>query len=285
MKILLFGKNGMVGSAVAAQASAQAIELEAHGRDTADFTDPESCADIAMASNADAIINAAAYTAVDKAEDESDITMQVNGETVGAIAEAAARRKIPIVHISTDYVFSAAHDRPYLPNEPVDPINAYGASKLAGEQAIMQSGARYVILRTSWVFAATGANFVKTMLKLSESRDELNVVSDQIGGPTSAGSIAAACLTIARALLNKSGPTGIYHLSGTPDVSWADFARGIFRQAGKDVTVNDIPTSEYPTPAARPLNSRLDCAATKTDFDIDRPDWKADLNQVLSEEI
>jgi len=168
-------------------------------------------------------------------------------------------------------------------SDPVAPQNAYGRSKLAGEQAIAQAGGTFAILRTSWVFSAHGANFVKTMLRLSESRDALNIVDDQIGGPTAAADIAAACLTIADKLQADSTAAGIYHFSGAPDASWKDFAEAIFELAGRQVSVSGIATADYPTPAVRPLNSRLDCTETETVFGIKRPDWRAGLEAVLTD--
>ncbi|MFO7771233.1 MAG: sugar nucleotide-binding protein, partial [Roseovarius gahaiensis] len=189
----------------------------------------------------------------------------------------------PFVHISTDYVFDGGGTDPHSISDPVAPQNAYGRSKLAGEQAIAQAGGTFAILRTSWVFSAHGANFVKTMLRLSESRDALNIVDDQIGGPTAAADIAAACLTIADQLQANRATAGIYHFSGAPDASWKEFAEAIFDLAGREVAVSGIATADYPTPAARPLNSRLDCSETETVFGITRPDWRAGLEAVLTD--
>ncbi|WP_176084325.1 dTDP-4-dehydrorhamnose reductase [Martelella sp. HB161492] len=274
--ILVFGKSGQVASEL------QLLLPEAHflGRDAADLTDPSACARAIEAAKPQAVINAAAYTAVDKAEGDEATAMMVNGAAPGAMAEICARMAVPFVHISTDYVFDGAGDEPYGTDHPTGPIGAYGRSKLAGEKAVAASGAAYAVLRTSWVFSVHGGNFVKTMLRLAETRDTLNVVADQIGGPTSAASIATACKVIAEQLVVSPEKSGIYHFSGSPDVSWADFAREIFRQAGRAVTVNDIPTSSYPTPARRPANSRLACRSLSA-FGLARSDWKADLSVVL----
>lgn len=279
MSLLIFGKTGQVATELARLAP-EAICL---GRDQADLSDPAACAAAINAHAPEAVINAAAYTAVDRAEEEETLATVVNGETPGALARACADLGIPLVHISTDYVFDGSGRDPRAITDPVAPQNAYGRSKLAGEQAVQKAGGTYGILRTSWVFSAHGANFVKTMLRLSDTRDALSIVNDQIGGPTPAADIARACLTMAGQLQGDPAKTGIYHLSGAPDVSWKDFAEAIFELAGRSVTVSGIPTADYPTPATRPLNSRLDCAATETVFGIARPDWRAGLKAVLTD--
>ncbi|WP_370232303.1 dTDP-4-dehydrorhamnose reductase [Cognatishimia sp.] len=278
MKLLVFGKTGQVAQELIQQAGAHDIQcLE---RNIADLSDPAACAALIASSDADAVINAAAYTAVDKAEDDEALATIINAEAPGAMARACAAKDIPFLHISTDYVFDGAWDFPRQPSDPVGPINAYGRSKLAGEEAVRAAGGRHVILRTSWVFSAHGSNFVKTMLRLSESREMLSVVADQVGGPTSARDIAGALLAIAPQLAGtQSG--GTYHFSGQPNASWADFARAIFEISGANTQVTDIATKDYPTPAQRPLNSRLDCSAISRDFDIKVPDWRASLAEVL----
>lgn len=278
MKILVFGKTGQVATELQRRADVTALDREA-----ADFADPEAVAALVAASDADAIINAVAWTAVDKAETEEAAAAKVNAETPGAIARAAAARGIPLVHISTDYVFDGGGTSPWAPGDATGPLGAYGRTKLAGEEAIRAAGGAHAVLRTSWVFSAHGANFVKTMLRLGAERPKLTIVADQIGGPTWAGAIADACLTIARAFHEDQGVTGTYHFAGAPDVSWADFAREIFRQAGLNPEVADIPSSAYPTPAKRPANSRMDCSALTRDYGIARPDWRDDLATVLAE--
>lgn len=277
MKILVFGKTGQVARELILQGSAH--EITALGRDQADLTDPEACAAIIAQSDADAVINAAAYTAVDKAEEEEDLATMINGDTPGAMARACATKGVPFLHVSTDYVFDGTGETPWSPSDPVAPKNAYGRSKLAGEEAVRAAGGPHLILRTSWVFSAHGANFVKTMLRLSETRDHLTVVADQIGGPTAARDIAKTLLAIAPQLSTRKG--GTYHFAGLPSVSWADFAREIFAKSGRETLVADIPTSDYPTPAKRPLNSRMDCADLTTDFGVAIPDWRASLGEVL----
>lgn len=282
MRILVFGRTGQVATELARLAGPD-LELEILGREAADLTDPEACAARIAGCEAQAVINAAAYTAVDRAESEEALAHQVNAGAPGAMARAAAARGLPFVHVSTDYVFDGQGTAPRAVGDPVAPPNAYGRTKLAGEEAVRAAGGPHAILRTSWVFSAHGGNFVKTMLRLADTRDALNVVEDQVGGPTPADAIAAACVTIARALAADPGRSGTYHFSGAPDVSWAGFAREIFARAGKQVAVSGIPTSDYPTPAVRPLNSRLDCSETETVFGLPRPDWRAALDRILAE--
>jgi len=282
VKVAVFGKTGQVATELQRRMP-DGVTLEVLGRDAVDFSDPDSVFDVAQALKADAAINAVAYTAVDKAEDEPDIADTINGHSVAALLNGCSAAKVPLVHISTDYVFPGAGDKPWSPGDQTGPLGAYGASKLLGEQAFTTLASHpSAILRTSWVFSAHGANFVKTMMRLGAERDQLTIVADQIGGPTPAASIADACLAIATGLAD--GQTGgTYHFSGAPDTSWADFAREIFVQADISCDVVDIPTADYPTPAKRPLNSRLDCSSLTADFGVERPDWRAALRDVLKE--
>ncbi|HHS93866.1 MAG TPA: dTDP-4-dehydrorhamnose reductase, partial [Rhodobacterales bacterium] len=253
------------------------------GRADADLSDPEACAAAIGAHRPRAVINAAAYTAVDRAEEEEALATVVNGEAPAAMARACAGLGIPLVHISTDHVFAGDGTRAWTPDDGTAPLGAYGRSKLAGEQGVRAAGGVHAILRTSWVFSAHGTNFLRTMLRLSESRDALSVVADQTGGPTPASAIAAACLSIAKQLGEDASKSGTYHFSGAPDVSWHDFAAEIFAQAGRKVALSAIPTSAFPTPAKRPPNSRLDCSTTQGIFNLPRPDWRAALTDVLAE--
>lgn len=278
MKILVFGKTGQVGTELA-----RAADVVTIGRDEAPLEKAGAAAEAIEDHAPDAIINAAAYTAVDRAEEEFALACRVNGDAPGEMAKAAVARGIPLVHISTDYVFNGTGTAPWSPAHSVSPVNAYGRSKLAGEEAVRAVGGPHAILRTAWVFSAHGQNFVKTMLTLSQTRDALQIVDDQIGGPTPADSIAAACLTIAPALANDPGLSGTYHFSGAPETSWKAFAEAIFQKAERRVTVGGIDTASYPRPAPRPLNSRLDCSATETAFGIARPDWRDGLDRVLAE--
>ena len=276
--ILVFGKTGQVATEL--QHSGDVLAL---GRDQADLSDPVACAQRIRTLKPHAVINAAAYTAVDKAEEDEESATIINGDTLHAIAQTCAGLHIPLVHISTDYVFDGSDEAAWKPSDTTAPSNAYGRSKLAGEEAILERGAIYAILRTSWVFSANGSNFVKTMLRFSETHDTLSIVADQIGGPTPARDIACTCLIIARQLQKDPSKSGTYHYSGAPNVSWADFASEIFTQAGRAVTVIPISTEEYPTPAKRPLNSRLDCSITNSVFGIQQPDWRRGLKEILKE--
>ncbi|MCL4167620.1 UNVERIFIED_CONTAM: hypothetical protein GTU68_065722 [Idotea baltica] len=281
MKILVFGEIGQVGQEL--QRRAGDVELEIRGLDEANFENPEACAAFVTATDADAVINAVAYTAVDKAEEQQDLALMINGTTPGAIALAAAARGLPLVQISTDYVFDGSGETPWSVDSPSGPLGAYGRTKLAGELAVRAAGGPHAILRTSWVVSAHGNNFIKTMLRLGAERDGLTIVADQIGGPTTAASIADACLEIAKQLVANPGKSGTFHFSGGPDVSWADFAREIFIQSGVNCDVTDIPSSDYPTPAVRPYNSRMDNSLTEATFGILRPDWRVGLAEILAD--
>ena len=282
MDILVFGHNGQVATELRAR-DGQGVQITALDRDAADLTDPAACAQAIADHTPDAVINAAAYTAVDKAEEDEATAHAINADAPAAMARACADLGIPFVTISTDYVFSGEGTDPWQPSDPTGPQGAYGRTKLAGEAAVQAAGGTSAILRTSWVVSAHGNNFVKTMLRLGAERDALTIVADQIGGPTGAAEIAEACLTIAKALKADPGKAGIYHFAGGPDTSWADFAREIFVQSGLTCDVTDIPSSDYPTPATRPLNSRMDCSATTTAFGIPRPDWRASLKDILKD--
>lgn len=276
--ILVFGSTGQVATELQRIGGVTPI-----GRDEADLSDPATC-DAAIRRYAPkTVVNAAAYTAVDKAESEEALATVVNGDAPAQMAKTCADLSIPLVHISTDYVFEGGGTAPWTTGAATGPLGAYGRSKLAGEQGIAAAGGRSAILRTSWVFSAHGANFLKTMLRLGAERDKLTIVADQIGGPTPAGDIAKACLALGEALHRDENVGGLYHFSGAPDASWADFACEIFEQADLDCAVEDIPTSAYPTPAVRPLNSRLDCSRIKDHLGIERPDWRDAVGTIVKE--
>ncbi|WP_342069658.1 dTDP-4-dehydrorhamnose reductase [Yoonia algicola] len=283
MKVLVFGKTGQVARALIEAGPTVGMQITALGRDAADLTNPAACAAIIAASDCDAVINAAAYTAVDAAETDEATARMINADAPAAMAQACAAKGIPFVHVSTDYVFDGTEGKPWQPDDPAGPLGAYGRTKLAGEEGVAAAGGTFAILRTAWVFDAAGKNFVTTMLRLSETRDALCVVGDQFGGPTPATAIADACLLIAKTLAKDPSASGTYHFSGAPDVSWADFARAIFNIAGRDVKITDIPTADYPTPAKRPSNSRLDCSSTKSTFGITQPDWHTALAKMLTQ--
>jgi dTDP-4-dehydrorhamnose reductase len=281
MRVLVFGKTGQVATELARRLP-EGVTARFLGRDEADLADPPACAAAISAADCDLVINAAAWTAVDKAETEEDAATMVNGAAPEAMALAAAARGLPFLHVSTDYVFDGAGDQPFRPEDRTAPLGAYGRSKLAGEVGVRAAGGPHLILRTSWVVSAHGANFVKTMLRLGRERESLNVVADQIGGPTPAAAIADALFTAARAML-KGAQGGTQHFSGAPHTSWADFAREIMARAGLPCRITDIPTSAYPTPARRPANSRLDCSGFTAAFGVARPDWRAGLDDILKE--
>lgn len=277
--LLIFGRTGQVARELARLAPGALFV----GRDEADLTNPAACAALIRRERPSAVINAAAYTAVDRAESDADTARLVNAEAPGAMAAACAELGIPFVHISTDYVFDGSGDQPRAEDAPTAPLGVYGQTKLDGERAIAAAGGHWAVLRTAWVFSAHGTNFVRTMRRLGAERERLTIVADQVGGPTPAADIAAAVLEMARAMAADGTKGGIYHFAGAPDVSWAGFARAIFDRSDLSPEVVDIPTSDYPTPARRPLNSRLDCAAITRDFGIPRPDWRDGLDRVIKE--
>ena len=279
MRVLVFGQTGQVAAELRRLADTD-LSVTSFGRDLADLREPEACAERIRSIEADAVINAAAYTAVDAAESNELLAHRVNCEAPGAMAGAAAERRIPFLHISTDYVFDGHGEKPFAPNDPVSPLNAYGRSKLAGELAIESTGVNHAILRTSWVFSSHGSNFVKSVLNRSKSHKVLNVVEDQIGGPTAADDIARCLIVIARALV-RGQTGGIYHYSGHPFVNWKCFAQRTLSLARRNTDVRGVLTKDYPTAARRPLNSRLDCTTTQTDFGIDVPSWSAGLARVI----
>lgn len=278
MKLLVFGKTGQVARELARLAP----DATFLGRDEANLMDPSACAAAIAGSDADAVINAAAWTAVDKAETDEAAATVVNGDAPAAMAHAAAAKGVPFLHVSTDYVFDGSGSSPFAPDHPTAPLNAYGRSKLAGELGVRAAGGAHLVLRTSWVISVHGANFVKTMLRLGRDRDVLKVVADQIGGPTPAAAIADALIAAARAL-KDGAESGTHHFSGAPDTSWAELASEIMRQAGLPCRVEPVRTEAYPTPARRPLNSRLDCTGFEAAFGVFRPDWRQGLNQILKE--
>lgn len=288
MRMLVFGRSGQVATELA-RLDGQVHEVRCMGRDEADLSKPEGAARILAREVAtgwpQAVINAAAWTAVDAAEREEAAAHSLNAKAPAALARAAAEARLPFVHISTDYVFNGACEKAFAPDDQTAPLGAYGRSKLAGEKGVeaAANAAGWAILRTSWVFSAHGANFVKTMLRLGGERETLSVVADQIGGPTPAEAIARACTTVAEVLAADPSRSGTYHFSGAPDTSWAGFASEIMARAGLSCRIEEIPSSAYPTPAPRPLNSRLDCSSSERAFGLLRPDWREALDSVLQD--
>jgi len=277
MKILLFGKTGQVAKELCNRPNVTAI-----GRDKADFTEPQKIIEIVKSTDADIIINAVAYTSVDLAEEEFELANIINGTTVKELAKVSASRNIPFLHISTDYVFKGGGNLNWKTSDQTNPQNSYGKSKLIGESGILEAGGPHVILRTSWVFSSHGNNFVKTMLRLASNNNELSIVKDQIGGPTCAKDIANALWKIASDFYAGNGITGIYHFSGKPNSSWANFASEIFSQSQQDIKIKQILTKDFLTKAKRPLNSRLDCSSLRIDYGIKQPEWKKSLTNVLA---
>jgi dTDP-4-dehydrorhamnose reductase len=285
MKLLIFGAGGQVGTALQAPAWAPGATITALEHAQADIGDAAAIAAAMDTSDCDIVINAAGYTAVDKAESEPAAALRINGEAPGLIAAECARRGAALIHISTDYVFDGAKTAPYLERDPPAPLGVYGASKLAGERAVAERLEHHIILRTSWVFGATGANFVKTMLRLAAAGRDIRVVQDQTGGPTPADDIAWAIAQIAARIAAGPVKWGTYHYCGTPAVNWFEFARAIFEihgtMTGKQVQVTPISTKDYPTAARRPANSRLDCAKIRSAFGIEQRSWRAGLESAM----
>ncbi|MEE1979621.1 dTDP-4-dehydrorhamnose reductase [Shewanella xiamenensis] len=294
MKFLITGSNGQVGSCLVKQLSLMPeIEFLAVDRKKLDITDCEAVTKLVNEFRPNAIINAAAHTAVDKAEQEVELSYAINRDGPQFLAQAANSVGAIILHISTDYVFAGDKGGEYVETDAVAPQGVYGQSKLAGELAVATACPRYIILRTAWVFCETGNNFVKTMLRLAQTRDELGVVADQFGRPTYAGDIANALIVMAKALQKGNNHYGVYHFAGLPHVSWHQFATEIFNEANKQgllinngitksMRVNAITTEQYPTSAKRPVNSSLDCRKIEQIFGIKPSDWQAALNQLSS---
>ena len=285
MRLVVTGREGQVATALALAGGRQGVEVVRLGRPELDLERLETIAPALRAARPDAVVSAAAYTAVDQAESEPERAHRVNALAPGRLAEAAADLGAPILHLSTDYVFDGRKPSPYAETDPTGPVTVYGASKLAGEQAVA-AHPRHVILRTAWVYAPHGKNFVRTMLRLAETREEVGVVGDQLGCPTSADDIAQGVLKIAAALHAGQGATGLYHMAGTGEASWAGFATAIFegarRRGGPSSRVRSIATADYPTPAARPANSRLDCARVGEVFGVTLPPWRESLERCLA---
>jgi len=284
---LVFGAGGQVGRALVEAAPAAGWRVRGLARADVDILDIAAVAAAASVDSPDAIVNAAAFTAVDRAESDEALAMRVNAEAPGAMAAVATAAGIPFVHLSTDYVFDGASRVPYKEADPVSPLNAYGRSKRAGEIAAYRAGGRCVILRTSWVFAPWGNNFVRTILRLARERPELRIVDDQRGAPTPAEDIARTIYRILDRLRSEdvAGRTGLFHYQGRPPTSWAGFAEAVLDEAAAlghpRPPVVRIATADYPTPAARPANGILDCARIARDFDVTPPDWRPALARAV----
>jgi len=286
--VLVTGANGQVGRSLVAIAPNDNVSVVGLTRDELDITNPRMVAEAFARYQPAVLINAAAYTAVDKAESDSQQAYRINESGPETLAVECANAKIPLIHISTDYVFNGTSDRPYAETDKVQPLGVYGRSKEAGEQAVRKCISEHIILRTSWVYSHEGSNFVKTMIRLGQDRDELSVVSDQVGGPTSSDGIAQVLMKVAlQYLYGKPVEWGTYHYSGVPYVSWYDFAEEIFNQAhelgliSSRPKVTPIPSEQYPTPVERPKNSSLSSEKLSEKFNCAPEEWRKSLKQVL----
>jgi dTDP-4-dehydrorhamnose reductase len=288
LKILIIGQHGQVSQALQKNL-ADLGELIVLGRDKLDLSDQLADYDQIQDLKPDLIINAAAYTAVDQAETEQKAALSINAIAAGMLADQALELGIPLIHYSTDYVFDGSKSTPWDEQDIPAPLGVYGASKWAGEQAIEYVGGQFLILRTSWVYSTTGRNFLLTMQRLLQERDELNVVADQIGAPTWAGAIAQSTRQLVERWRDgQPGAWGTYHLTASGETSWFGFAEAIgkqlVKQGKKCATLNAIPSSAYPTPAARPLNSRLDCSLLQREWGVQQTDWHSALLECLAEQ-
>ncbi len=287
MRIVVTGLRGQVVASLLDRAAARA-EILPYGRPRLDLAAPSSIAGALHDARCDVIVNAAAYTAVDKAESDQEAAMQANAAGAGHVAESAAKLGVPLLHISTDYVFDGTSGRPYKEDDPTGPTGAYGRSKLEGEKLVLAAHPNSAVLRTAWVYSPFGANFVKTMLRLGETREEVGVVADQLGNPTSALDIADAILAIAARIVVDPSPElrGVFHMTGQGEASWADFAERIFEDAEKHgrgpVRVKRIATADYPTPAKRPANSRLDNGKLKAVYGVGLPPWRNSVSECVA---
>lgn len=289
MRVVVTGKTGQVATALAERAAGQGITLIAVGRPELDLTESQKGLDAIVAAKPDAIVSAAAYTAVDKAENDAGAAQAVNADGPGALAKLAASLAVPIIHLSTDYVFDGTKLTPYVEEDKTNPLGVYGQTKLTGELAVAAAAPDHAILRTAWVYSPFGGNFLKTMLRVGAERPELRVVADQIGNPTSALDIAEAVLTVARNLRDRPNDQelrGVFHLTGNGDASWADFAEEIFAASaslgGPSASVARITTAEYPTPAKRPANSRLSCDKLNRFHGVTMPDWQSSTHATIT---
>jgi dTDP-4-dehydrorhamnose reductase len=283
--ILITGGTGQVGTGLTL-ANRGRFEVVAPARAELDLLDAASIERNIASRDWAAIVNCAAYTAVDKAESEPELAFAINAEAPGIIARAAAARAIPLLHVSTDYVFDGSKAKPYAEDDPVAPLGVYGASKEIGERAVRDEGGRSIILRTAWVVSPWGHNFVKTMLRLGAEREELGVVADQIGCPTSAIDIAETLLTLTQRMLDRRESSGTYHFVNSGQASWHDLASAVFAYAGargmKTPRVKAITTADYPTPAKRPANSRLSTAKLEQTFGMTPRPWQMAVEEILA---
>lgn len=282
MRVLVTGHNGQVARSLAERVATHSdIELVFVGRPELDLAQPGKLARAIAEIAPEAVINAAAYTAVDQAESEEELAFAINAEAAGEGAEAAAVLDVPFIQLSTDYVFDGGGIRPWREDDPVAPINAYGRTKAEGERRVLAASPLHAVVRTSWVVSPFGRNFVKTMLRLADERDEIAVVADQIGAPTSALDVADALLAmLPMAIAGKAG--GMWHMSSKGTASWADAARQVMQVGGAATTIRDIATADYPTPARRPANSVLDCSKAENRLGIALPAWESSVAAIVA---
>jgi dTDP-4-dehydrorhamnose reductase len=288
LRILISGQHGQVSQALQHSLTGMG-ELIVLGRDQFDLSQPQSLRATVREIKPDLIINPAAHTAVDQAESEPELALAINGVAPGVLAEEAATLGIPLIHYSTDYVFDGSKNGPWIESDATNPLGVYGSSKLAGEQAIAAVGGQHLILRTSWVYSLVGRNFLLTMQRLLQEREKLTIVADQIGAPTWAGTIAQSTQQlIERWQTGDAGAWGVYHLTASGETSWFGFAQAIGQQLieqGKPcAALEPIPSSAFPTPAARPLNSRLDCSLLQREWGVSQPDWHNALLECLAQQ-
>lgn len=289
MRVLVTGRQGQVALALAERAGPAGVELIALGRPELDLERLETIAPALAAAKPDVIVNAAAFTAVDLAESQAETACKVNAEAAGSVAATAARLGVPVIQISTDYVFDGSLGRSYREDDATGPVSAYGRSKLAGEQAVIAATDNHAILRTAWVYSPFGKNFVRTMLRLGVDRDEVGVVADQAGSPTNALDIADAVLGVARNLMarpNEAALRGVFHMAAQGEAVWADVAEAVFAATSaagrRPVRVKRIGTQDYPTPARRPANSRLDSGKLARIHGITLPEWRGSLRACVT---
>lgn len=285
MRLLVTGREGQVVSALLDRAEAFGAAVIPVGRPELDLERPETLAAVVERVRPDVVVSAAAYTAVDAAEGDAERARIVNAVSPGVLAAAAAAVGAPVIQLSTDYVFDGRKPTPYVETDPTGPQSVYGATKLEGEQAVAAAAPAHVILRTAWVYSAGGKNFVRTMLRLAGDREEVSVVGDQRGCPTFADDIADGVLTVARRLSAGEGASGVFHMAGAGETTWAGFAEAIFEasaaRGGPTARVRTITTADYPTPAPRPANSRLDCARLEGAYGVALPHWRDGLERCL----
>jgi dTDP-4-dehydrorhamnose reductase len=290
LRLAVFGAAGQLGCALSRRAAIASTDVSGYDHQS-DIRDPKAVEAAIRESKPDVLINAAAYTAVDKAESEVKEAESINRDGAATVAQVAWQMRLPLIHISTDYVFDGTKSGPYVEDDPRTPMSVYGRTKADGESAVLEHHPKALVARTAWVYGLEGNNFVKTMLRLSETRDEIRVVDDQKGSPTFADDLADVLLLVSARIVSEpqSVRAGIYHVTGSGEATWCEFARTIFALAGrrrkKEVRVTAIGTKDYPTPARRPANSVLSCAKAERAFGVRLPHWRDGLDRMLAEHL